>query len=69
MRLKAFWAWYDLWIGFYYDRSKRCLYFCPIPMMVFQFSFETTEQRDLRFFMEQCARDMMKRKERNETNE
>lgn len=66
MKVKAFWAWYDLWIGFYYDRSKRSLYFCPLPMMVFQFNFETAEQRQQRIFMDLCVKNMMERKERSE---
>lgn len=24
-------AWYDLWIGAYWDRRERCLYLLPIP--------------------------------------
>jgi hypothetical protein len=30
-------AWYDLWIGFYYDVGHRVLYFLPFPMLVFCF--------------------------------
>ena len=30
-------AWYDLWIGLYYDVGHRVLYVLPIPMVVFRF--------------------------------
>lgn len=30
-------AWYDFWVGAYYDRVGRILYVCPLPMCVFGF--------------------------------
>ena len=30
----VFFAWYDCWVGFYYDRNRKRLYLCPLPMMV-----------------------------------
>jgi hypothetical protein len=32
-RVSLFFAWYDFWVGFYYDRKGRWLYVCPIPMI------------------------------------
>lgn len=36
MRLSIFFAWYDLWIGAYYDRRSRVWYICPLPCCVFK---------------------------------
>lgn len=31
MRVRPLLAWYDLWVGFYWDRANRRLYFLPVP--------------------------------------
>lgn len=31
--IRFFFAWYDWWIGAYWDRSNRLLYLCPLPMV------------------------------------
>lgn len=33
MKFSAFFRWYDLWIGAYWDRTNRTLYVCPVPMI------------------------------------
>ncbi len=34
MKVRVYWAWYDLWIGAYWDRRGRTLYLCPLPTLV-----------------------------------
>ena len=38
-RVRFFFAWFDFWVGWYYDRKKRILYVCPLPMVVLAFDF------------------------------
>ena len=35
--MRFFFAWYDFWVGAYWDRKARVLYVCPLPCCVFQF--------------------------------
>lgn len=31
MKIDPIFAWYDLWVGFFWDAQKRRLYVLPIP--------------------------------------
>ena len=44
--MRIFFAWYDFWVGWYWDRSRRILYVCPLPMVVMQFGRGRTPSRD-----------------------
>jgi len=35
-------AWYDIWVGFYWNRKKHTLYFCPLPMILITIPFRET---------------------------
>jgi hypothetical protein len=41
-KIRAFFAWYDFWIGFYWRKENRTLYICPLPMLVIALTFERT---------------------------
>jgi hypothetical protein len=34
MKIRIFFAWYDFWIGLYWDRKDYSLYVCLIPTIV-----------------------------------
>lgn len=33
MTIKPLFAWYDLWVGAFWDRKQRKLYILPLPMV------------------------------------
>ena len=43
MKFKLFWAWFDFWVGFYYDRRKSILYICPLPTVVIAISLRDVD--------------------------
>lgn len=43
MKFRAFFAWFDLRIGAYYDVGHRTLYVCPLPVCVLRFEFAGTK--------------------------
>ncbi len=34
MSVRIRFAWYDMWVGAYWDRRDRVLYLCPLPMIL-----------------------------------
>ncbi len=34
MKVTFFVAWYDFWIGAFWDTKKKILYICPLPCCV-----------------------------------
>jgi hypothetical protein len=39
IKWRFFFAWYDLWVGFYWSAKDRTLYFCPFPTLAFAVTF------------------------------
>lgn len=33
VRVKPLFAWFDFWVGVYYDRANRRIYILPVPML------------------------------------
>ena len=42
-KVSFFFAWYDFWVGFFYDQKKHILYVCPLPCCVFKFEAQSNK--------------------------
>ena len=42
MKAEIIFAWYDFWIGLFWDRKKHWLYIFPIPMVGIVLKFANT---------------------------
>lgn len=41
MKITTKFAWYDLWVGGYWDRKTHVLYICPLPTWLIEIHPET----------------------------
>jgi len=46
MTVKPIFAWYDLWVGVFWDRSKRRLYVFPVPCLGLVFQFKEVGENE-----------------------
>lgn len=47
MKVEYLFAWYDLWIGFFWDRKKKWLYILPLPTCGIILKFDGKEEEDI----------------------
>lgn len=45
VKIRIFVAWFDMWVGTYWDRQKHILYICLLPMIVIAISSAPARQK------------------------
>lgn len=57
MRVRPIFAWYDLWVGAFWDQKKRVLYIFPVPCLGLKIEFGPTDKTPdaTRLYCEVCA--------------
>lgn len=45
MKVQFIFAWYDLWVGAYWDKKKKWLYILPLPMIGFIIKFRKDKEK------------------------
>lgn len=63
MKIRPIFAWYDMWVGAYWDQKRRWLYLMPVPCLGVVIEFQNPLARKLRMEMER------RRKERSAWDE
>lgn len=46
MRIRPLFAWYDIWIGVFWDRKTRKLYILPLPCIGIVVTFASPERQN-----------------------
>lgn len=55
MKIQFLFAWYDLWIGFFYDKNKNWIYILPLPMMGIIIKFPERKVKNLNIADVMCC--------------